>query len=325
MKQNGHTFVSKLPKSAWSAADPCAKTTEPPHIDTAGCSTAISMQQAPSSSRQIVESYQFFVTMSDPIQSLIRSFTMQHRRMTRHAVFARLISSATLAAALSPLSLSGQSATIAKGTYTYDESGSWNGQMSSSWGGVRETRDTVIGGKQTVLTVHRARLKGDGSYIYNAWLLWTPNDLSTIKMKHQGDDQDYPSECDLQLEAGRLRIKLAGQPEQMTEVSTPIIPDFALPDVVRMQKLVDLKDGDAFKYRVVRCEGEVRYFDYSAVVTSGTMQRDANSPAEAVWVVTGQGEYGLTMFIAKSDRVLLKSELQYLEVVETRVLKNKQR
>ena len=49
------------------------------------------------------------------------------------------------------------------------------------------------------------------------------------------------------------------------------------------------------------------FFDFTGTVTSDTMKRAGAAAAEPVWVVTGSQAYPYTTWIAKTDRVILKT------------------
>lgn len=201
-----------------------------------------------------------------------------------------------------------QHGALAPSTNQYAVRGIFEGTELDPWQSQLTIADTVILSMPAYRATHESRRDGN-RFLFTATATWRREGSASTVM-YWSNGGRAPSTCFLEQHGAQLKGVIAGQPiERALADARDAIPDFALGAYLAMRAF---GAGDTVKVSVVRClPGAITQLearDVPLIIHSDTATRGGGAPEEA-WFIDSAGLYDIKVWIAKSDRTVLRVEL----------------
>jgi hypothetical protein len=192
--------------------------------------------------------------------------------------------------------------------HTYIVQGVYQGQEMAPWDARREVKDTTANGQPAVAIAHYSRADGAGVPRYVSTAVLT-KDLRVLHSSWVGNGAE-PGTCRVDVAGQKGTLVIGDGSAASVDMGERAMPDFALPIAIASS---NLRDGATIRFRIYRCSwsdnspSPILFLDFAGTVSSETMQRAGSTSPEPVWVVTGAPSFPYKAWIAKSDRVVLRT------------------
>ncbi|HEX6695065.1 MAG TPA: hypothetical protein VF035_10240 [Longimicrobiales bacterium] len=182
------------------------------------------------------------------------------------------------------------------------------GQEMAPWDSRREVKDTTANGQPAVAIAQYSRTDGAGVPRYVSTAILT-KDMHVLRSSWVGNGAE-PGACRVDVAGQNGSLVIGDGSAASVDMGERPMPDFALPVALASSSL---RDGETIRFRIYHCSwsdnspSAIMFLDFAGTVSSGSMQRAGSTSPEPVWVVTGTPAFPYKAWIAKSDRVVLKT------------------
>lgn len=193
-------------------------------------------------------------------------------------------------------------------SHTYIVQGIYQGQEMAPWDARREVKDTTANGQPAVAIAHYSRTDGAGVPRYVSTAVLT-KDMRVLHSSWVGNGAE-PGACRVDVAGAKGSLVIGDGSAASVDMGERPMPDFALPVAIASSSL---RDGETIRFRIYRCSwsdnspSPIMFQDFAGSVSSESMQRAGSTSPEPVWVVTGSPSFPYKAWIAKSDRVVLRT------------------
>lgn len=209
-------------------------------------------------------------------------------------------------------------AQLTRGVFNFTSNPVYYGEAGQPWDTRIEIGDSVIAGKSNYSIAQRSRFDGN-KYRFNSTTTWAPGTLDFTKATWTGFAGDEYGECSVELRNGAAMLSINNGEAKPWKYEGQLVPEFA---VAHALAAMDLKDGATYKLNVFHCswhsgaEIALRMKPLNVTVKSDKLARTGKTEAEPAWLVAGDSSYPYQLWVAKSDRHVLKVVLPQGEVGE---------